>query len=171
VRPRGRPSVRAAALAVTLLAAAACDGPRSTPLDTLSTVKAAIASRDPRLLYSLHDQETLAHRRQKVAEWRALLARGDAPDDVLKGTNLTVEDVTTGTPEEVVGRLFAKHSPLLRDGEWMLSASVVSVTTEGDDAAAIRVRGTDGRESVLWLVRERGAWVVDHRRTWAPPPK
>jgi hypothetical protein len=159
--------VRALLLAIAVLVAApSCGGGFASPRECLDSLVSAAATGDGARLAAAHDAETRAHRRQKILELRALLARGDAPEDTLGGTNFSVADVTTGTPDDAVGRLFVLHSPFVREASWYASAKVIEEKAEGADAAMLRVRGADGRERDLWFVREDGRWTFDYERTW-----
>ena len=161
-----RRTILVACAAALLLAA--CDPSPATPRATWDALRAGIAARDGATLLRFHDTETLVHRRQVIRDWRALLARGDAPEQVLGGTSLTVEEVVSGSPDDAVARLFAKHSPLLREGGWLGSATVAGERMDGADACELLLRGGDGKDFRLWLVVENGRWVIDHRRTWSP---
>jgi hypothetical protein len=163
-------AVRAGTLLVgTLLLAGACGGGRATPQETLDTLRSAVAVQDGPRLYAVHDGITLANRRQMMLDLRAQLARGDDPKEVLRPVGLSAEDVTAGTVEEAVARLFLRNSPFVRHADWFRAATPVGPAEfEGEDIAKLRLRGSDGDERDVWFVRERGKWAIDQARTWAP---
>ena len=166
-------AARLAGLLVLAIASlVACDHPPQSPTETWTAVQQAIRMRDPRLLHDLADVDTLEYRRRVVRFLRGLLARDDPPEDVLAGSNLTPEDIVPGTEDEAVGRMFLKHSPLIRNRDWFLDARVEREIADGPDAACLELRGADGNSFNLWLVREPRAhgepsWVVDFARSWS----
>jgi hypothetical protein len=163
--PSSGPLLRAA-LALVLLAGG-CTRGRGTPESTFEQVRSAAATRDPRLLYELHCGDARAMARQQAREARARLERGDAPEDVLASTGFSADEVRAGTLEDAAARTLARFSPLAADGRWYEGAVVAAVEQEHEDAAALLLRGTDGTERRLWLVREQGRWTVDGPRTWS----
>lgn len=161
---RLRPLLLAAALAL-----AACGGGRSTPQETLDTLRSAVAVSDGARLVEVHDSITLANRRQMMRELRALLARGDDPKEVLKPVGLSAEEITTGTLDDAVGRLFLRNSPFVRHADWFRTATPVRPAEfESEDVAKLVLRGSDGMEREVWFVREKGKWAIDQPRTWRP---
>lgn len=165
---------RAAPLAVVAALAAACARGPQSPAEAWDAVQEAVRTRDTRLLHDLADVDTLEHRRQVLRHLRGLLLRGDPPERALAGSALTPDDVLRGTLDDAVGRLFVKHSPLVRDGEWFLGARVEREVADGPDAACLELRGADGNGFSMWFVNEpraggRRVWVVDFGRTWLGP--
>lgn len=154
------------ALVAALLAAAACSGGRGTPEATYEQIRSAAATGDARLVYELHCSDARAVARQRVREMRARLERGDPPEDVLREFGLSEGDVREGTLDEAAARLMRRFSPVVAEARWYESAVVARVEPEGETAALLRLRGTDGAERTLWLVREQGRWSVDGPRTW-----
>lgn len=164
-----RPRVaRRAAAVVLLLAAAACGGGRGTPREALESFRAALATRDAAALHRLQDADSVAHRRAEVRERRAMLERGDDPADALKDFPLTADEVRRGTEDDAAALLLDKRTPLFADAKWIGSATVVEEAADGEDAARIRLRGTDGKERDLWFRRENGRWCYDQfrHRVW-----
>jgi hypothetical protein len=113
-----------------------------------------------------YDAETKAARRAMIREWRALIARGDDPAAVLSRTSLSAQDVTTGSLDDGVARLFIVHSPFVRDSAWYRDAKVTAEEADGPDAAKLVLLGVDGTSRDVWFVRESGRWSLDHGRTW-----
>lgn len=163
---------RRAAGALLLAAAAAavpagCGGGRSTPETAFNSVRAAVATKDPHLYYEIHQNEIRALARQSVREWRARIERGEAARDVLaEAGGLTEAEVLQGTVEEAAGHVLVHYSPISARTRWYEGAEIAKTTLEGDDAALLRLRGTDGGESDLWMIREEGGWAIDSHRTW-----
>jgi hypothetical protein len=157
---------RAVVPLLAVLAAAGCGGGRATPRETFETLRSAADTGDAARLADAYDGDTRAARRAMIREWRALLARGDDPAEVLGRTSLTARDVTEGTLDDAVGRLFILHSPFVRDGAWYRDAKVVAEEQDGPDAAKLQVLGVDGVSCDVWFVREGGRWALDHGRTW-----
>ena len=156
------------ALLLPLLLCASCSPVRATPREAFEAVRAAVAAGDGAALFAAHDSDTREHRRQRLREWRALLARGDPPEEVLAGSGIGVDEVTSGTVEEAAVRIFAAHSPMVRDAEWFASADVVEEQREGEDTAQLLLRGADGAQRSLWFLREGGTWCLDYYRTSMP---
>jgi hypothetical protein len=155
--------------ALVALAAAACGGGRATPLETLDTIRSSVAVSDALRFAETHDRTTRAHRRQMMRDFRALLERGDDPKVVLASVALKPEEVTAGTLDEAVGRLFLVHSPFVREQAWFRDATPVgAVEYTDEDHATVRLRGSDGVERNLYFIREDGRWALDHAMTWRP---
>jgi hypothetical protein len=165
----GFPGAALAAAALLAAALGGCARERSSPRDAFEALRAAVVARDAPALDALTDSDTVSYRRAEVREKRALLERGDAPDQVLQAVPLSAEEILRGGVEDAAVLLLARRSPLFDEAAWYAGASVVAEATEGDDAARLRVRGPDGKEEDLWFLRERGRWNYDQfrtRRSW-----
>ncbi len=160
-------SPRAASAVLLLLAGlAACGQGRATPREALDTLRSAAETGDAARLADAYDADTKYARRAMIREWRALIARGDDPAQVLGRTSLSAQDVTTGTLDDAVARLFILHSPFVRDAAWFRDAKVTAEEMDGPDAAKLALTGVDGAVREIWFVREGGRWALDHGRTW-----
>lgn len=155
-----------AALLFLVGAAAACETRRATPRDAFDAVRSALAADDAAALARCYDSESRAYRLQTVREWRALLERGDPPEEVVGRLGIDPETVRGGTLDEAVARVFLRHSAPARNRDWFLAATVVEDVAEGPDTAGLRVRGPDGREQALWFVREDAGWTLDLHRSF-----
>jgi len=152
-------------LVVAVLAVGACGGGRSTPRETLESMRAALNTKDGAALDALTDAESVSHRRAEVRERRAMLARGDDPAAALQGLPLTAEEMRAGTEADASALLLLGRSPLFAEARWFNAASVIAETADGPDAACLTLRGVDGVERGIWFVRQGGRWCYDQFRT------
>ena len=155
-----------AALSLFVSTLGACGGGRASPRETFETIRSAVATGDAARLCDSYDEETKAHRRATIREWRALIARGDDAAPLIGRTELSLADVTTGTVDDVVARIFIRHSPFVREATWFRDAQVTAEESDGPSATKLRLRGLDGTDREVWFVQERGKWALDHGRTW-----
>lgn len=158
-------SRRAAWLSFVLLAAA-CGRGRGTPAEMLDAIRSAGATADARTVYDLHSGDARAIARQRVREWRARLERKDPPDEVLRDAGLTPDEVAAGSIDDAAAKMMTRFSPIVAEAPWFAGATLVEVQTESETTAGLRLRGADGRESTLWLVRENDLWAIDGPRSW-----
>lgn len=168
MRRRIVPALRAAAFAaVVAVVLGACGGGRDTPEIAYETLRAAVATRDPHLYYEIHQNEIRALARQSAAEWRARIERGEAPRDVLaEAGGVTEPELRQGTLEDAAGWVLVHHSPVTARSRWYEGAVIVKTAPDGADAVCLRLRGTDGTESDLWMLKELEGWALDTQRTW-----
>lgn len=159
---------RATFVLLLAFAAAACSRGRGTPEATFETVRAAVTSGDPKLLYEVHALEGRAWARQCAREWKAMIERGDPPETVLGQTGVTPDEVRTSDVPTLAGKVLRTASPLMESASWYSQARLEPEKTvyDGPDAARIVLSGMDGRTREIWLTREDGLWAVDGARTW-----
>lgn len=170
-----RPSSRLRALrtalgtvlgAVALGGCAAEEGPR----DALAAVQSAVEARDGALALGLIDIESRGFYAQRVREWRARIARGEAPELVLEDAGVPAAEVTSGTEQDAAGAYFLRYATVAVEEQWLRDAHVVEEVEESMPADVspqthLVLESPSGEQRRVWFVREGGRWVYDHFRT------
>lgn len=154
-------------LILLLLAAAACGRGRSTPQQAVETLRSALVAADGRAIYEMHDREARGFFRDHARVHRARLERGESVADVLGDTELTEADMLRGDVQDAAVALVSSHGELTANADWFRYAVAEGEPEISADGMQARVllRGTDGREQDIWLVKEDGVWAYDHYLT------
>ncbi len=150
---------------LALVLAVACGGGRASPTETLASLRSALVVQDGRRVYELHDAEARSFYRQRARTFRARLAAGEPPEEVLQGEPAHAAAYTSGTEEDAVAALALHDSVVASLTEWLRSAQVIDEQPLPDDGrgprALLRLRGADGVVRELRFVKEAQGWSLD----------
>jgi hypothetical protein len=146
-----------------LLSGCAEASERSTPEEALRSLQVALRDDLPLRAFELQDAETRAYFRQRVRTARARVAEGATAETVAPDDDVALELYHQGTLEEAAARAALELGQLHSMRSWLAEGVVIGhAVVDGAAAdATLRVRGADGMEHDVHLVREADGWKLD----------